>query len=369
MQDSQRTFRCLLHLFLFIGTLSTAVFPARADETSAVWGLKTGDRFVVSVLSVKHTEVTIGDQPATNSDTRDRFEIEYRVTQVRNSGDAVIAARLKKANRDVGEASQDSLKASARSVRALEDLRIGFEIDPTGQILTITERDRDSILSALSGLDVSTSQLFRDSCPEDVIASWLSRPFWAGLTDSGDLLLKDGDQKEQTKSSLTRKDSIAIGPFGVMQATLELEPSAADKKEDSMTVTGKGRFAPLVVPNRETISSKIPLQNVTAELDEYSGKILLALEKPKDETPLLEGSRPESLPEIIPRQNDVRFQSMELNIRLHGSGTLKGTAGNPDQNVTFRQTQMQSWILTELNIARSEYLFDVPVPIPAAPRQ
>ncbi len=368
MQDRQRAFRCLLHLLLFIGTLSTAVFPARADETSAVWGLKAGDRFVVSVLSVKHTEVTIGDQPTTNSDTRDRFDIEYRVAHVRNSGDAVISARLRKASRDVGEASQDSLKASARSARALEDLRVGFEVDPTGQILTITDRDRDVILSALSGLDVSTSQLFRDSCPEDVIASWLSRPFWAGPTDSTDVPPQEGDQKEQTKASLTRKDSIAIGPFGVMQATLELEPNAADKKGDSITVTGKGRFAPLVVPNRETISSKIPLVNVTAELDEYSGKILLAQKKPKDETPAPEGSRTESLPEIIPGQKDVRFQSMEIDIRLHGSGTLKGTAGNADQSVNFRQTQMQSWILTELALARTEYLFDVPVPIPAAPR-
>jgi hypothetical protein len=366
MQDHQRIFRCPLHLFLLSSFFAAAVGPARADETNAIWGLKTGDRFVVSVLAVKQTEVKIGDQPATNSDTRDRFEIEYRVTQVKNSGDAVIAARLRKASRDVGEASPDSLKASARSARSLEDLRIGFEIDPTGQILTITERDRDFILSALSGLDIATSQLLRDSCPEDVIASWLSRPFWPGPTDSADVLPQEGDQKEQTKASLTRKDSIAIGPFGVMQATLELEPIAADKKEDSIIVTGKGRFAPLVVPNRETISSKIPLVNVTAELDEYSGKILLAQKKTEDETPGPEGSRPELLPEVIPGQKDVRFQSMELNIRLHGSGTLKGTAGNADQKITFRQTQMQSWILTELSLARSEYLFDVPVP--AAPR-
>ena len=149
MQDSQSAFRCLLHLVLFTGTFSAAVFPAHADETKTVWGLKAGDRFVVSVLSVKHTEVTIGDQPATISDTRDRFEIEYRVTQVRNSGDAVIAARLRKASRDVGDESQDSLKASARSARALEDLRIGFEIDSTGQILTITPRARGKLKEAL----------------------------------------------------------------------------------------------------------------------------------------------------------------------------------------------------------------------------
>ncbi len=368
MQDIQHVSRWCQILFLIAGALSSLIVPAGADESNAIWGLKTGDRFVVSVLSVKHTEVTIGDQPATHSDSRDRFEIEYRVTQVRNSGDAVIAARLRKASRDVSEASQDSLKASARSARSLEDLRIGFEIDPTGQILTITERDRDLLLSALSGLDVPTSQLLRDSCPEDVIASWLSRPFWAGPTDSADVLPQEGDPKEQTKSSLTRKDSIAIGPFGVMQTTLELEPNAADKKKESITVTGKGRFVPLVVPNREMISSKIPLQNVKAELDEYSGKILLAQEKPGVDKPLPEGSRPESLPEIIPAQNDVHFQSMELTIRLHGSGTLKATAGNADQNLIFRQTQMQSWILTELSFARSEYLFDVPVPIPAVPR-
>jgi hypothetical protein len=368
MQDRQRAFRCLLHLFLFTGTFSAAVFPAHADETKTVWGLEAGDRFVVSVLSVKHTEVTIGDQPATSSDTRDRFEIEYRVTQVRNSGDAVIAAKIRKASRDVGEASQDSLKASARSARALEDLRIGFEIDSTGQILTITARDRDAVLVALSGLDVSTSQLLRDSCPEDVIAAWLSRPFWAGLTGEVDELPQGSDQKEKQKSPLTRKDSIAIGPFGVLLTTLELQPNAADKNEESITVTGKGRFVPLVVPNRETTSSKIPLQNVTAELDEYSGKILLAEEKPKEETLVPEGDLPELRPEILPHQKDVHFQSMEVKIRMHGSGTLKGPVGSADQNVTFRQTQMQAWILTELAFARSEYFYDVPVPIPAAPR-
>ncbi len=368
MQDSQSAFRCLLHFVLFTGTFSAAVFPAYADETKTVWGLKAGDRFVVSVLSVKHTEVTIGDQPATSSDTRDRFEIEYRVTQVRNSGDAVIAARLRKASRDVGDESQDSLKASARSARALEDLRIGFEIDFTGQILTITARDRDAVLAALSGLDVSTSQLLRDSCPEDVIAAWLSRPFWAGLTGHVDELPQGSDQKEKQKSPLTRKDSIAIGPFGVMQATLELQPNTADEGEESMTVTGQGRYVPLVVPNRDSISSKIPLQNVTAELDEYSGKIHLSRAKPKDETPMPEGDLPELQPEVIPRQKDVHFQSMEINIRLHGNGTLKGAVGKADQNVAFRQTQMQSWILTELTFARSEYFYDVPVPIPAAPR-
>ena len=368
MQDSQRAFRCLLHLFLFTGTFSAAAFPARGDETKAVWGLKAGDRFVVSVLAVKHTEVSIGEQPATSSDTRDRFEIEYRVTQVRNSGDAVIAVKLRKASRDVEEASQDSLKASARSARALEDLRIGFEIDSTGQVLTITARDRDTVLAALSGLDVSTSQLLRDSCPEDVIASWLSRPFWAGLTGSVDDLAPGSDQKEKQKSPLTRKDSIAIGPFGVMQATLELQPNAADDGEESMTVNGQGRFVPLIVPNRDSVSSKIPLQNVTAELDEYSGKILLSREKPRDETPVPEDDLPDLRPEVIPRQKDVHFQSMEIDVRLHGSGTLKSPAGSADQSVTFRQTQMQSWILTEMSFAQSEYLFDAPVPIPAAPR-
>ena len=81
-----------------------------------------------------------------------------------------------------------------------------------------------------------------------------------------------------------------------------------------------------------------------------------------------EGDLPELQPEVIPRQKDVHFQSMEINIRLHGNGTLKGAVGKADQNVAFRQTQMQSWILTELTFARSEYFYDVPVPIPAAPR-
>lgn len=367
MQNKQHVNRWCRSLSLIAGALSILNVPVLADEAKAIWGLKAGDRFVVSVLSVKHTEVTIGEQPATSSDTRDRFEIEYRVTQVRNSGDAVIAAKLRKASRDVSEASQDSLKASARSARALEDLRIGFEIDSTGQILTITERDRDAILAELSGLDVSSSQLLRDSCPEDVIASWLSRPFWSGPTGSADELPPGGDQQGQAKSPLSRKDSIAIGPFGVMQTTLELQSNAAENR-DSMTVTGRGRFVPLVVPSRENTASKIPLQNVTAELDEYSGKILLGREKPKDETPEPEGGLPALRPEVIPRQKDIHFQSMEINIRLHGSGTLKGTAGSADQNVAFRQTQMQSWILTELSYARSEYLFDVPVPLPAVPR-
>lgn len=372
MQERQQVCRWLWSLAAISATFSFSalVIPSWADETKAVWGLKAGDRFVVSVLTVKQTEVTIGDQPATNSETRDRFEIEYRVTQVRNSGDAVIAAKLRKASRDVAESSAESLKASARSARALEDLRVGFEIDATGQILTITERDRDALLAAFSGLDASSSQLLRDSCPEDVIASWLNRPFWAGAADSSDTIPQEVDRKAVEKPSYTRKDAIAIGPFGVMQTILEIQPAIAGQPGESLTISGKGRFVPLVVPNRDPISAKIPLQNVVAELDDYSGKLRIpqrkqATRNSEKDIPEPSSEIPQLEPGMIPDQQGLGFTGMEINIRLHGSGTLPAKAGSPKQNVTFRQTQMQSWTLTEHSFARAEYLFDVPVPVPA----
>lgn len=337
----------------------------RADETAAVWGIRAGDRFVVSVIVVKRTEVSIGDLAPAISDTRDRFEIEYRVAQVRVSGEAVIVAQLRKANRTVANASAESLMSSAPAVRSLEDLRITFEIDPSGEIFSITGPNKEPVLAPLSGMDSSMTTILRDSCPEEVLYSWLARPFWPGQplkrTDLHDSETPD-KAEASAPGSLKRTDAISIGPFGTLQSSVSLTPQVTKDGERSLLVAGRGRFVPLAVPDSERASLTIPLRDVTAELDEFVGKIRLSTQN--SAIPESAPGEPSLLP--IPQhprfEHGIDFQSMEITIRLHGAGTFISSPGREPQKVAFSQTQMQSWILREHSFARPEILYDVPVP-------
>jgi hypothetical protein len=60
-----------------------------------------------------------------------------------------------------------------------------------------------------------------------------------------------------------------------------------------------------------------------------------------------------------------QFESMEFTIRLHGRGTLPAKQPGGLQQVTFQQTQVQSWNLVDFEFGRPEFLFNVPVPADA----
>ena len=66
-----------------------------------------------------------------------------------------------------------------------------------------------------------------------------------------------------------------------------------------------------------------------------------------------------------PIRKRPQFESMELTIRLHGKGSHQKGQSDQPQQVTFRQTQIQSWNLVEFEFGRPEIFFNVPIPVDA----
>ncbi len=335
-------------LLLAFLTFSGIPKSLSADEASkAVWGLRSGDRFVVSVFVVKQTEATIDNKVSTTSDSRDRFEIEYRVAEVLKSGDALVLARLRKARRDTNESTSELLQQTAQSTRALEDVKIRFQIDPSGEISEISVRDREAAVATLSSLDPTAGRILRESCPDEIISSWFGRPFWFVRNAQN-----DKDKPQQEIEFPQRTDFLAVGPFGLIRTTIGVLASDDANEKDSLLISGTGRFAPLVVPEATQSSTMIPLSDVVAELDEFAGKARLANIEATGKPGQATGT-------------GLRFQSMELNIRIHGTAKLLISAEGTSQELSFRQTQMQSWILTEHSFRRAPV--EITIPVPDAP--
>ncbi len=324
---------------------------AQADEPQTVWRLRTGDKFVVNVFIIKQTEVTIEGQPPETNETRDRFEIEYTVTAVMKSGDGFFTVRLKKATRETGNTTSESIKASAPSARSLEDLRLRFQVDRLGQITNIDRRDKEAFLVALSSLDPSAWQMMRDACSDEALAGWFSRPFWPAVPDP---IVAAADQGEATESKAEipeRVEAMALGPFGLLNTTVQLTPPTNVDDETGLKISGTARFAPLVVPKSRQAQARLPLRDITAELDEFSGRVRLAKRNPVGREQ-----------KII--QRGLAFQSMETTARFHGSGLLTSVDDEP-RKLSFRQTQIQLWILAGQTLARPEMPFGVPAPLDA----
>jgi len=333
--------------FVFAVTLATRMmsFPASADEPGPVWGVSAGDRFQVSVVIVKQTEVTIDDQPPTLSETKDRFLIEYRVAQISATGDAVIVASLRRPVRETGTASPASLKSAAEAAGTLEDLLVVLHVDSEGVVQKISPTDREALIAQVSSLDPSVTRLLQNACSDDVIAGWFGRPFW---------LTTDPATAAQGQT-WSRSDEMTVGVFGTLRSEVELKAGATVDQRMGLEMSGTGRFVPLVVPETDSPGHSFQLKNVDATLDQFTGRARMFL-SPAEANP--DGTNPKR----------PQFESMEVTVRLHGSGTHQQNPSDKVQQVSFRQTQIQSWTLVDFQSGRPEFRFSVPVPIPARVR-
>jgi hypothetical protein len=324
--------------------------PAKLPAT--LWGLRAGDRFVIQVFIVKQTEVTIDDQPPSISDTRDRFEIEYQVSETLKTGDLVFLAGLKKVTREAGAGAPTSLKSSSPAVRSLEELRLKLQVDPLGNITRIDPKEKEAMLAAMAALDPTAWQFLRESCPDEVIIEWFARPFWTAVDTTTDRGEKNADKPNYPE----RQAAIALGAFGVLKTTVTLQPDAGTGEENSITISGTGRFAPLVTPPSSQSASRLPLKDFTAELDEFSGRVRMS----NATVEVAEESEPEAAP--VPPLNRM-FQSMETTARMHGTGLMQKLPTADFAKVSFQQTQIQLWVLTEQSFAESQLPFGIPGPV------
>ena len=321
-------------------TSANCACVAQIGESKAVWGLTTGDTFTANVVIIKQTEVTVGDQAPTVSETTDRFQIQYQVAGSGPAGDIIIAARLKRPLREAGDTSSAALKVDSRTTKSLEELTMILEMNPGGTFTSITSSDRDAIVATFSGLDPSASRLLQDACPDRVIAGWFARPFWVAHDRES---LKEG-------AAWSRSEDIALGPFGTLRCDADLKLAQAKESTGSVEISAKGRFIPLVRPSDAESSGAMLLTDVTAELDEYSGNARMYLS-------------PVAKEGIPAKTNRPQFESIDVRIRLHGTATLPGKNGDASKNepaivVSFRQTQMQSWILQKFSYGRREFFLN-----------
>ncbi len=333
--------------WVFAATLAVRMvsYPASADEPKPVWGVSAGDRFQVSVVIVKQTEVTIDDQPPTLSETKDRFQIEYRVAQISPTGDSVIVGGLRRPVRETGATSPASLRSANEAAGTLEDLLVVLHVDSDGVVQKISATEKEALLTQVSSLDPSVTRLLQNTCSDDVIAGWFGRPFWI----STDPVAAAPGQ------TWSRSDDTAVGAFGTLRSSIELKTGAIVDQRMGVEISGTGRFVPLVVPETDSPGDALFLTNVEATLDQFSGRARMFLSPAAADLVAANPKRPQ-------------FESMEVMIRLHGNGILQQSSSDKKQQVNFRQTQIQSWTLVEFELGRPEYRFRVPAPIPANPR-
>ncbi len=317
---------------------------AQIGESKAVWGLTTGDTLTVNVVIVKQTEVIVLDQSPTISETTDRFQIQYQVSGSSPAGDIMVAAKLRRTVRETGETTPEVLQVAAGSARALDDLALNLELDSDGVVTSISTTDRDAIVAIFSGLDPSASRLLRNACPDSVIAGWFARPFWVAHDRES---LQEG-------VSWSRTEEIAIGPFGTMRCDADLELANAEELAGSVEISGKGRFVPLVLPSDARAFGVLPLTDVTAELDEFSGNARMYLSPSETEGTPKPGNRPQ-------------FESLNVTLRFHGTATIPvkkeiALTDERPETVSYRQTQVQSWFLQDFSYGRREFFSNEPVP-------
>ena len=331
-------------------TIVNAVFTsancacvAQIGESNAVWGLTTGDTFTANVVIIKQTEITVGDQAPTVSETRDRFQIQYQVAGSGPAGDIIIAARLQRPLREVGDSSSSALKVDGQTTKLLEELTMILGMDSGGKYTSLASSDRDAIVATFSGLDPSASKLLLDACPDSVIAGWFARPFWVAHDRKS---LKVG-------AAWSRSEDIALGPFGSLRCDADLKLVKVKESIGSVEISANGRFIPLVRPTDAESSGAMLLTDVTAELDEYSGNARMHLSPAAEEG-------------IPAKTNRPQFESIDVRIRFHGTATLPERSSvalknEPPVAVSFRQTQVQSWILQDFSFGRPEIFFNEPL--------
>jgi hypothetical protein len=303
--------------------------PSRPPNPHTIWGLNEEDSFTVSVNIEKKTTVRIGDAPETTSTTNDHLTLYYHVVQVTSDKDCLMAVQIGLGDRNVTPTSPDPLQVASKTPPATENQAFGLVVSPDGTARVRSPKDVPELLRSLAIADPKVERLLSETCPEDVIVGWLARPF----------LITPRPGENASEQTWSQPVSIAMGNFGsvVLDAEMTLKPK--DEEYSVVSISGKGRFRPLVVPEKLSETRSLLLSQVMVDLDEFSGTARVWKPVSKEK-----------------QANDVRPMLEDLNMtcRIHGSGLLEPDAAKA-QKVSFEQVQVQSWLVTSHNIGLPEY--------------
>jgi|GEM_PF-1293612 len=293
------------------------------DETQSpgtIWSLRAQDQFSVSLSIDKRTEIELDGQAPVVTATNDRLELEYRVLRVLRDRQCDMVVICRNAVREVRDSqTEPSIQKLQTAVTLANDQLIPVRVGLDGSMVLTAPSERNSLLSRISGADHGASALLDAACPDEVITGWLSVPFWS-VSDTGD-----------QSSPWQREHMVSAGPLGAFRVELTMTPEKPDGALLPISISGEGRFVPLVLPQKNHAGIPEILKSVSAQLDPVSGR--MQLHRPSKDK--------------VPTEFGPDLESLTFTMEISGTGQTVAIGSLPGRAVRFRQTQTQSWILTE----------------------
>jgi hypothetical protein len=293
------------------------------DETQSpgtIWSMRAQDQFSVSVSIDKRTEIELDGQTPVVTATNDRLELEYRVLRVLRDRQCDMIVICRNAVREVRDSqSEPSIQKLQTAVSLANDQLIPVHVGLDGSMVLTATSERNSLLSRISGADHGASALLDAACPDEVITGWLSAPFWS--------VAESGDQSTPWQ----REHTVSAGPLGAFRVDLTMTPVKPDGALLPISISGEGRFVPLVLPQKSHAGIPEILKSVSGKVGQVSGRI--QLHRPAEDK--------------VPAEFGPDLESLTFTMVISGEGQSAAIGELPSRAVRFRQTQTQSWVLTE----------------------
>ncbi len=347
-------FRCQ---FVLLASLNAIIFAACSPSASAqsprdapgFWGLRPGNQITTLVASSRRTEISVDGKPDLVQETSESHRIQYRVVAIDRSGDVSVQAIVQKMERN----------PSSPILVRLADLRFSLTIQPNGQASTLSQEDRDALVTYLSNGDPESAVVLKKCVTDETIASWLDVPFW--LIPPVD---SDGGK------SWEHSHEMSLGTLGTVHIDLNFQPGEVKDQLAKVEIVGKSRFRPLVLPDSSERHAFPSWSNTTVEIDGVTGTGQMAVTSDAGEEPV---------------KRRPTFETVEWTVRLHGETHLPpapATTGSKssevdadssgiserqsaDQtHVSFRMTQNNAWTLQSYSIGTPQMFDNRGVPIP-----
>lgn len=370
-------FSLLLLLLLLPVSDVAAAAPQDADWGDAVWQAQPRDRFVINTLIRRENRISFGDVRPEIQTVIDQLQLSYTVEQVYPSGAAQFRVEILAAARSVllpgrnstaptaptastttqkpaekqrgqepsnEEPSNEELPGSLASepardhespqnnvpggvaeasrISQLEGIRLTIEVAPDGIVEAVSFDDRNRLISNLAGLNQTTGRFLKESCSDETLAAWLSRPFWLAVPPG----------QMAAGQSWDRTDEISLGILGSTRLSVRIQaPDTLPEKFPAflpLTLHGSGRFAPRLTTQEIQNSLPFQLTDLQVEVSDLAGTA--SFYDP--------GSSP-----VAENQRRPPFDQLHLAFRVHGSCQVE-TNGH-SHPVTFEQHQSQNWFL------------------------
>lgn len=336
----------VLSVLTAVGAL-TGLTGGQVSAAPPLWGLRTGDSFLVDVFTSRESFVKLGAEEPLSAEWIDRLELEYRVENASPSGRLLIRVRIRGGGRQSDSGDQRLSVLADQRLPLLDGAQLTMDVASDGLVERISPGDRAALISLLSGANSATQSLLEQSCSDDTLKAWFSRPLWFAK-----------DLKTlQPGQSWDCSEQISLGMLGGIRTSVRIQvpeagdaPGAAENR--SLTLKGSGRFIPLSPAGKSTSPRSVPPLRFTdaeATLDEYSGTATLSISAPPDS--LSAGRRPQ-------------FEKLDLEFAFHG--TCQVLMGEKSMPVEFRQRQRQSWSLRSWRMGGP--FFTDPGDTPAVPQ-